>query len=297
MDWTTDLPRWSHPTLSRRVSVRPVDWHVQDTARGDTHSAHPGDRPMVLLLHGTGASTHTWRAVLPMLADDYRVVALDLPGHGFSRGSAQRMSLQAMTEDLIRLIEDQGWQPDAIVGHSAGAAVALNVAHRRDIPKVIGLNPALEQFEGVAEWLFPVMAKLLALNPFTANMFSFAANRFQTAQILGNTGSTLCDEGLSYYTRLLQDRAHVNGALQMMASWSLTAFERKLPEITADTLLIAAANDQTIAPDVAHRAARRLPNAVVETLPDLGHLAHEEAPEAVVPLMRRFLPAKVGAPA
>ena len=265
MDWDRDLPSWSHPSLSRQVNVRPVTWHVQETGHG----------PMVLLLHGTGASTHTWRALIPELAKSVRVVAVDLPGHGFTKASAQRMALEPMAEDVARLIAHEAWTPDAIIGHSAGAAIGLAVAHRLSVPRMIGINPALEQFEGVAEWLFPFMAKMLALNPFTANMFSYAANRFQTTQIIRGTGSQISEEGLRYYTRLMQDRAHVNGALQMMAAWSLDAFQRTLPKIDVETHFITGSNDQTISPHVASRAARRMPNASVQELIGLGHLAHE----------------------
>jgi magnesium chelatase accessory protein len=253
--------------------------------------AGPGPgAPLILLLHGVGASTHTWRDVLPLLAETANVVAVDLPGQGFSTGSAVRMRLDTMAEDVARLIETEGWRPSALVGHSAGAAIALRVSQKIGPPvKVLGINPALEGFSGSAEWLFPAIAKLLALNPFTANMFSFAANRMQTTQIIKATGSKIDAEGLSYYTRLMQDRAHVNGALQMMAAWSLTALQRDLPEIAADTLFLTGSEDGTIPPEVATRAAERMPVARVEILEGLGHLAQEEAPKIIASRALRFL--------
>ena len=67
-----------------------------------------------------------------------------------------------MAEDLARLIRQEAWAPMAYIGHSAGAAIALRLAELAPPRAVIGLNAALGQFEGVAGWLFPVMAKLLA---------------------------------------------------------------------------------------------------------------------------------------
>ena len=63
-----------------------------------------GEGPDIVLLHGTGASTHSWRALIPLLAERYRVTAIDLPGHGFTRlGARMRSSLECMAEDIATL--------------------------------------------------------------------------------------------------------------------------------------------------------------------------------------------------
>ena len=285
MDWTRDLPGWPLARLSRQVAQRPHRWHVQETGAG----------PTVLLLHGAGASTHSWRDLIPDLARDHHVAALDLPGQGFTQpGTRGRSGLAHVTEDIAALIAAQGWQPRIIVGHSAGAALALRLAavlpeRGLPTPRVVGINAALSPFEGLAGWLFPVLAKALALNPLTALAFTAGGNRAARARrLIEGTGSRLTDEGLGYYARLIGDRAHVEGTLAMMAQWDVSRLLDTLPRIDAPCLLITGDTDRAVSPAISDRAATHLPDARRTSLPGLGHLAHEEAPEDVAEMIRRF---------
>ncbi|MFZ7091386.1 alpha/beta fold hydrolase BchO [Primorskyibacter sp. 2E233] len=279
MDWARDLPSWPHAALSRRVMCRPHHWHVQET----------GDGPTVLLLHGAGASTHTWRDLFPGLARKFHVVALDLPGQGFSRlGARNRCGLEQMSADIRMLCADQGWSPALIIGHSAGAAIALNLSLiLPEAPKVVGINAALGRFDGIAGWLFPLLAKVLAMTPLTALAFSSGSDPLARARrLINGTGSQLDAEGLGYYARLISDRDHVDGTLKMMSQWSVDPLLDRLADISALCLFITGEKDSAVSPEVSVKAATRMKHAEVVTLPDLGHLAHEEDPEYV---LRRIL--------
>lgn len=276
-------PDWPNRAWSRRIRHRPHDWHVQVAGTG----------PLVLLLHGAGASTHSWRAVIPLLAESHRVVALDLPGQGFSRaGSRRRLGLSAMAEDIAALCAAQGWAPALIVGHSAGAAIALDLAHRvrgpdGTPPDIAGINAALSRFEGVAGWLFPVLAKLLALNPLTAPVFTLGPDKQARAKrLIESTGSRLDGQGLALYARLIGDRPHVEGTLQMMAQWQVERLLPGLPQIGSRCLLLTGSNDRAVPPTVSARVAETLPRAAHLMLDGPGHLAHEEAPGRVVRALR-----------
>ena len=74
--WEREGRDWPNRTYSRFVQAARLRWHVQLM----------GDGPALLLLHGTGAATHSWRALAPLLAERFTVVAPDLPGHGFTQG-------------------------------------------------------------------------------------------------------------------------------------------------------------------------------------------------------------------
>lgn len=275
MNWDRDLPTWPLNALSRRIAQRPHLWHVQETGSGDT----------VLLLHGAGASTHSWRDVIPLLAGRYRVIALDLPGQGFTRlGSRARCNLAHMTEDIAALCAAQGWRPAVVIGHSAGGAIALNLARRlRSAPAAICLNAALGRFDGAAGWLFPILAKLMAATPLAAMAFTAAgASPARTRRLIASTGSRLSDEGIGYYTRLTADREHVDGTLQMMARWNVDPVLDWLPRIETPCLMLAAEDDRAVAPEISRRAADRLPQGQFRALPGLGHLAHEEEPVVVM---------------
>jgi magnesium chelatase accessory protein len=140
---------WPNRNASRHVFCAPHLWHVQEIGSG----------PTLLMIHGAGGASHSWRGLVPVLADHYHLVIVDLPGQGFTRlGARHRCGLDAMAEDLARLIRQEALAPMAYIGHSAGAAIALRLAELAPPRAVIGLNAALGQFEGVAGWLFPIMA-------------------------------------------------------------------------------------------------------------------------------------------
>lgn len=273
MDWARDLPTWPGAETSRQVRAAPHIWHVQETGAGAT----------LLLLHGAGASTHTWRDLIPALAAQHHVVALDLPGQGFTRaGNSARLGLEPMAEDLAALARAEGWAPAAIIGHSAGGAVGLRLAEHLGTSKVIGINAALAPFSGLAGVMFPLMAKLLALNPFTALAFSAGGSALTRAErLIGSTGSTLGPEGLALYARLIADRTHVDGTLKMMAHWDVRPLLNRLAAYPGQAVFLCGAKDAAVPPAVARAAAARMAQAHVEVLPGLGHLAHEEAPAEV----------------
>ncbi|RAP43084.1 magnesium chelatase [Rhodovulum viride] len=283
MDWTRDGKDWPNREFSRFVRHRPHYWHLQVA----------GDGPVVLLIHGTGGATHSWRDVLPILAERYRVVALDLPGQGFTKlGARQRCGLDAMSRDISALLDGEGLLPDALVGHSAGAAIALRMVRdlKRPPKALVGLNAALESFKGPAGFVFPMMARMMALNPFSASEISrWLGTAAGVEYMIAGIGSELSPEGLALYRRLVADRHHTDATLAMVAQWSLDGLQHDLPSIDVPTLLIVGEDDRAVPVSGSVRAAARLPQAELARFPGLGHLAHEEAPEAVTARIEAFL--------
>lgn len=274
---------WPHRGTSRHIACRPHRWHVQAAGRG----------PTLLLIHGAGASTHSWRHLMPLLSADYHIVAVDLPGQGFSQwGTRTRSGLDAMAVDLATLSASEGWQPTALIGHSAGGAIALRLAGLLPEPPraVVGINAALDGFEGVAGWLFPALARLLTLNPLIPHLFSrLSGSEAGVAALLASTGSTIDATGQKYYRHLVNSPAHVDATLAMMAQWSLDGLLRDLPTIPTPCLLITATQDRAVPPETSEKAARRMMDARTHSVQGYGHLIHEEAAETLAPLITGFL--------
>ena len=264
---------------SRRVDCRPHRWHVQDAGEG----------PLALLLHGAGGATQSWRGLFPMLAARRRVVAVDLPGQGFTRaGQAGRLGLDAMAEDVAALARQEGWAPDLIVGHSAGGALALRLALMPAFAgsRVVGINAALEEWSGVAGWMMPRAARALAAAPFAGS--AIAALIGSPARVRGlveGTGSPIDEAGLRHYLRLVRDPDHIEGTIGMMAQWSVAGVNAALGRIASPVLLLAGARDRAVPPRVAERTAARLPDGRALVLDGLGHLMHEEDPAAILRAM------------
>ncbi len=283
MNLPTDIPAtWPHRSAGSIIESAPHRWHVQVMGQG----------PDLLLLHGAGASAHSFQGLMPLLAQDYRVIVPDLPGHGWTRmGRRGRSGLDAMAQDLALLCERQGWHPAGIIGHSAGAAIALRMAQDRPVP-VIGINAALGAFDGVAGWLFPILAKSLTYAPFLPQIFArLSGTTARVSSLLASTGSPLDPAGVEMYRTLVARPDHVTGALNMMADWRLDGLLAGLGTIPSPVLLITSDLDRAVPPAVSQGAAAHMPGASLHNIAGYGHLVHEEAPELVAELVRPFLQA------
>lgn len=282
MDWHRLGEHWPGHDQSHLITVRPHRWHVQDFG--------PQDAPTLLLLHGTGSTTHSWRGVIPGLTDSWRVIVPDLPGHGFTKlGALQRSSPRLMAEDIAALLEKLKVKPAAIVGHSAGFALASLLAETVGASALVGLAPALDDFKGAAGWLFPMMAKALAANPFVAPTVARFATEESTRRLIASTGSQIDDLGVACYRACLADTSHVDGTLTMMAQWQLRGVRAQLTELQHPILFLNGSRDEAIQPEGTEAWANRLPSAKAERLDGLGHLAHEEQAELVAKRILDFL--------
>jgi magnesium chelatase accessory protein len=245
-----------------------------------------------LLLHGTGSATHSWRKLAPILSQRFMVVALDLPGHGFTQSPpAHRLSLPGMASDVAGLLDRLAVQPEIVVGHSAGAAILARMClDKRINPRLlVSLNGAFMPFGGMANQLISPLTRLLVMNPLVPRAFAWqASNAGAVERLIRNTGSTIDAEGIAQYRKLVRSPAHVAAALRMMANWRLEPLLHDLPRLMTSLLLIVADNDRSISPVVADQVREVYPQAVIEHVRGLGHLAHEEQPQLIADLVVRY---------
>jgi magnesium chelatase accessory protein len=277
--WERDGANWPNSDASIFVRAGGIRWHVQRMGGG----------PALLLLHGTGAATHSWRGLMPLLARHFAVVAPDLPGHGFTdMPGADRLTLPGMSSAVDSLLNVLDVVPAYAAGHSAGAAILARMSLRNglNVPAIVSLNGALLPLGGVAGYLFSPLAKLLATTPLLPMLFAHrAADRSVVERLLRGTGSTLDAEGIDLYARLMRNRAHVTAALSMMANWDLHSLQRQLPTLKPNIVLVAGSNDLTISAEEAFRVRDLVPQASVHVLRGLGHLAHEERPARIAEII------------
>lgn len=275
-------PDWPNRAASQSVTVAPHRWHVQRLGKG----------PIALLLHGAGASAHSWAPLLAEGIGDWDFIAPDLPGHGFTQSPRGRARLPDVAADMAALLGRLNAVPEVIIGHSAGAAVALEMIRRGSCAprQLIVLNGALEDFRGAAGVVFPLMAKVLALNPLTGFFLPSGEQAMKQARsVIGSTGSELPTPLLRPYAQLISRKKHVDGTLSMMAQWSLVELGHALPRIETPTLFIHGTRDEAVSIASAQRAADAMPNAELVALDGVGHLAHEEAADRVATEVRRVL--------
>ena len=272
LDWNRDGLDWPNRGSSRFVQAAGVDWHIQIMGEGS----------VALLVHGTGASTHSWRDLAPILARQFTVIAPDLPGHGFSRvHDKSTLSLPGMSSALHGLLKALDVQPDVAIGHSAGVAILINMTLDRVIaPKsIVSLNGAIMPYYGTIGQMFAPLAKMLTTSSLVPRFLARRAEEQHVVnRLLKGTGSDLDRQGVELYGRLARNPGHMAAALTMMANWDLNTLLQRIPSLDVPLTLIAGGDDQMINPQEAFQIKSMVRTAQVVYLRRLGHLAHEEQP-------------------
>lgn len=271
---------WPDRDCSSFHTVGAVRWHVQQQGEG----------PTVLLLHGTGGSTHSWAACTASLARRYRVVAIDLPGHGFTQAAdrdaraRQPFALREMATAVAALLRHLDVRPHFAVGHSAGMPVLMQLALQGDIAPqhLLGVCPALV---APPAWYVQLVAPMLATvveSDAVAASGAWVAQRTPfVRRMLESAGSTLTAAQFARYEWLCRQPDHVQAALSMMSRWDLPALMREAASLRTPLTLLAGRGDRWVPLPALRRAAGRLPAATLVDVPG-GHLLPEERPDEVL---------------
>ncbi len=249
-----------------------------------------GKGPSIVLLHGLGGSLYDWRHLIRPLAQDYRVLAVDLLGAGESEiPEKEDFSIAAQARRVKGLLDALGVGRATLVGNSYGGGIALrfaqdwpervdklvlinSICYADDIPTYVGLSKA-PCAESVAE--------LLPLGKMTRWVLR---GSYRTVE-------KLSDEELDTYVRELQApgrRSAVVRIVRDVVPPDTTEFEARLRSIHAPALLLWGAGDETVPIRLGRRLRADLPRAELVEL-DAGHVPNQECPDEVLRRIRRFL--------
>ncbi len=281
LSWEREGRHWPHREASRFMQAGGLRWHVQQMGCG----------PIALLIHGTGASVHSWRGLMPLLARHCTVVAMDLPGHAFTgTPPIAQLSLPGMAQAIAALVKWMALDVEFVVGHSAGAAIGARLALDGALqPRaLVAINGAFLPLAGLPGLLFPPVARLMAATPFAPQLFASRSwDRAAIEKLIAGTGSTLDEEGVHLYGTLVRNAQHAAGALGMMSRWDLRPLARDLARLLTPLEMIVGGNDRAVPPRDARRVQALIPAGCarsLELVPGTGHLAHEERPADVARL-------------
>jgi magnesium chelatase accessory protein len=293
------------PFVAETRDARWQGWTSPPENLSDTTEA----LPVLLLLHGTGGSRISWRptldALIPLMtasptgAARWRVIAPDLPGHGATccRHHAQH-GLREMAEDVEALLDSLGVGRVALVaGHSAGAAVAIWLAHLTEshelgrVRHVLGIAPSLVPPPTIYNLLLgPALAPLFASRPSTLGITALARRSALIDWLINSTGSQIPARQLSDYRALFSHVDHIQGAMDFMAATDLPALLSRAPTLRARLSLLIADDDRWIPARALRRiVALHYPRAQVEHATG-GHLVQESRPRRVADLIMALHP-------
>jgi pimeloyl-ACP methyl ester carboxylesterase len=248
----------------------PVAHHIcyGESISGDTH------RPPVVLLHGAGEDSRSWPVEIRRLSG-WRVLTVDLPGHGRSSGRP-RQSVAAYCQDLLAFLGELKIFRAVLVGHSLGAAVVLQLADefpdRLAGMALISATPHLEA---------PPLLVDYFSNPLTIPL---GIQLFEQWAFCPRTPPPQVKAGLS--------TLHTTRPSVLAGDWQAFAhfdFHGTRERIAIPTWIANGAEDRLAPLTGAQYLASRLPNSTVQVIPSAGHMLLVEQPVALASGLQAFL--------
>lgn len=283
-------------TIARAGLKKREDVDLEDTGRPGTsvdvhgqrvHFVDVGSGPALVLLHGWSGSTFSMRRTIPDFSGQYRVVAIDLPGYGFSsRDESADYSTPAQAATLLALLEHLGIGRATVLGHSMGGGVAMRLAldapDRVDrlilVSTVTRREERRARFGGALRPLLPLVSRALLRRNVIARVL----------RGMVHDPALITPEMIDGYLRPLRVKGHVRSQMKATSDRQLdVGFDPHM--ITQPTLLLWGEHDRVIPPSAGLALAEELPNARFALIRSAGHLSLEEQPAECVKLIRQFL--------
>ena len=272
--------------------------YVHDGVR--IHFRDQGAGNAIVFIHGFGASLDTWRYLEDGLKNDYRIVSLDLKGHGYSeRPLDDRYSLQDHAAVVLGLMDHLKLKNAVFVGNSLGCAIALMAALKaqqssRAVAAIVLIAGSLDGDN------LPFYLRILRLPVIGSVAAKLTPATFGTRLILKRAyydDAKVTDSLVELYAKYQRipgtEHALMTTARQMIPT-DISALREALKKLEVPTLNIIGKHDQIISRESAESVCQILPRCKDVTIDEAGHVPHEEKPEAVISLLKDFLPGVFG---
>ena len=281
--YTPDRPR---AALETKYLASPSDYVTAGGARLHVRDSGPRDGKTIILIHGLGASLHTWEPWAQSLAaQSYRVIRFDLPGHGLTGADPTgRYTDERGIEVLTALMDTLGVDRATLIGNSIGGRLAWRyaAAHPNRVDKLVLISPdgfASPGYEyGKAADVPSIMTMMTVVLPKSMLRDNIAIAYADPSRLSAAT--------LDRYFDLMLAPGVRSAMLARMEQTILVQPEPLLATITAPTLLLWGEKDGMIPIANAADYLKAMPNATLARLSTLGHVPHEEAPaESLAPVL------------
>jgi pimeloyl-ACP methyl ester carboxylesterase len=283
--WTPDLPRERLlQTYARagtaQVVVADQPYFIQDTG--------PRDAPVMVLLHGFGASLQTWDAWSAQLETQWRVVRIDVPAFGLTGPAVNHdYSEAADVARLAQLLDQLGLKQVILGGHSMGGRIAWNFAatHPERVSQLVLVAPdgfpdprstseftyQVSPWLGLMQYSLPQWALKMAVAPAYAD------------------ASKLSADTLRRYQDMMRAPGVRTALIERMRQSRNSDPVPRLQSLKMPVLLVWGEKDAFIPISHAQDYLKAIPHATLASIPLAGHVVHEEAPIPSVQAVREFL--------
>jgi pimeloyl-ACP methyl ester carboxylesterase len=265
-----------------------VFYHRSGTRRGRSSP--------VVLCHGFLVSHFGWRHILPGLAAEHDVIALDWPGFGESdrpRPAEYRYDAVAFMETLLGLLDGLGIERASLVGHSMGGAVAMYTAARRPerVDRLVVIDPLCYPFR------VPLDGRIVLLPFIGEKIFKLAYTRSMVRRYFRNEvyrdASQVSEEWIDYVWERLNrpqgfDAAHA--ALRFVSNPD--PIVKSVRAVRAPTMIVWGEDDKLFPSSWAKRLQTDIAGSQTAIIPVCGHAPPEERPKETLEIIGPFLAAR-----
>lgn len=286
--WAEDIPlselkaRWA-PEPSRFIELGGMSVHVRDQGSKDA--------PVLLLLHGTSASLHTWQAWASALQDEYRVISLDLPGFGLTGPFPDDdYRLARYSQFLAQFLDQLGVTQASLVGNSFGGQLAwqFTVDHPERVQALVLIDASGYPRQSTSIPLAFRLAAIPALKPVMAKLLPRSLIASSVRSVYGEP-ERVTDELIERYYQLALREGNRAALRKRFAQFSEGVQPALIKQIKAPTLIVWGRRDGLIPLDNAQRFKDDIADSQLVVFDTLGHVPQEEDPTATLAVVRPFL--------
>ncbi|WP_164984871.1 alpha/beta fold hydrolase [Ammoniphilus sp. CFH 90114] len=257
------------------------------------HYVEKGKGSPLLLVHGLGAYSFTWRHNLDELAKQFRVIAVDLKGFGFSeKPVGPGYSIDHHVKIMASFISQLGLGQVDYVGSSMGGEIGLRLClkHPDLIRKLILVGSS-----GYRDRL-PLWVKMLGHLPYKSFIKTYIQSKYLRVEVLAemfkgayHDPNVLSDEEIKQYLSPIYTQGFEESYLTMLREFDFGKCKDQYDQVTHSSLILAAEHDLVIPMEHSKQLHRDLPQSEFIVLPKCGHFLHEEKSQETNQLILEFL--------
>lgn len=289
--------RFSATVAKKAAAAIPPRGHFTEVPGGRIHWVEKGEGPPLVLIHGLAGNLHNFGYVMDRLAADYRVIAVDRPGCGWSeRDGDDQARIPEQARMIADMLEKEGIEPAVLVGHSLGGAVSLTMAlNHPERVRALALISALVRAPSQPAEAFA------GIDIASPSVRRFVANTLAVPMSIRNGDKTLAfvfgpdAPPADFRTRgggllgLRPDAFYAAATDLQAVPQDMDAITARIGEIAVPVGLFYGTDDRILpAADQIAVLRQALPQADIETMEDRGHMPLVIEPDRIDAFVRRI---------
>ena len=275
--------KWMYKT-STFVDVNGLRVHVSD--EGTNNSAVP-----IVLIHGTGASLHTWDGWVSELKNERRVIRFDLPGFGLTGPEPDNnYTIEQYTNYVVGILDSLGVSEAIIAGNSLGGYIAWATAVRypNRVSKLVLVDASGYPYEAESVPIAFKLSQNKLAKLLLKNFIPKFVIRSSVENVFGNP-ALVTDYLVDRYCELTLREGNRAAIKERFVQTQPGELRKSLPKLTIPTLILWGAKDKLIPLKLGKRFEKDIPNSSLIIFDELGHVPHEEAPQITVSPVLDFI--------